>query len=239
LPASAEGVPGRTFGRVAESYARTRPPYARAVIDRAAAELGLGSGASVLDLAAGTGNLTRTLRACFAHVLAVEPDGDMRAHFDGDVRDGTAESIPLPDAAVDAVFVGEAFHWFDHRRALAEIRRVGRGLAVLMRSWGEQEQPGLLPARVRDDLDAVWARFHEPGRTFPDWREVLAADGDVELVETVRISGRDLVDLHLTGSTPASIPDEERDAIARRAYPLMDAWYDMRVLTHLYWRRFA
>ena len=57
--------------------------------------------------------------------------------------------------------------------------------------------------------------------------------------KTVRISGRDLVDLHLTASTPASIPDDERAAIAARAYPLMDDEYDMRVVTELYWKRFA
>ncbi len=35
---------------------------------------------------------------------------------------GTAQEIPLEDAAVDAVFAAEAFHWFDDERALAEIR---------------------------------------------------------------------------------------------------------------------
>ena len=52
----------------------------------------------------------------------------------------------------------------------------------------------------------------------------------MQFEETVRISGRDLVDLHLTASTPASIPDDERAAIAERAYPLMDDEYDMRVV---------
>ena len=76
MPASAE--PGTTVGRVAEAYARTRPPYSRAAIERAADELGLTSDARVLDLGAGTGNLTRTLREVFADVVAVEPDAQMR-----------------------------------------------------------------------------------------------------------------------------------------------------------------
>jgi len=237
LPAS--GKPGDTFGRVAEAYARTRPPYSRAAIERAAHELGLTSESSVLDLAAGTGNLTRSLREHFAHVVAVEPDAAMRAQFDGEVLAGTAEAIPLDDGSVDAVFVGEAFHWFDAERALAEIRRVGRGLAVLARSWGETEQPGLLPPPFWAELDLIWRRFHG-GTTradFPDWRDTVRPDGPERFVETVRISGRDLVDLHMTGSTPASVSDDERAAIAERAYPLMDEWYDLRVVTQLYWRR--
>jgi SAM-dependent methyltransferase len=240
LPASAEPVPGRTFGRVAEAYARTRPPYPRAVVERAAHELGLTQDATVLDLAAGTGNLTRTLREVFAHVVAVEPDESMRARFDGEVLPGTAEAIPLADGTVDAVFVGEAFHWFDAERALAEIRRVGRGLAVLGRLWGIKEQPELLPPTFIEDLDAVWARFHGVRRhdEFPDWRDVVRPQGPERFVDTVRISGRDLVDLHLTASTPASIPDDEREAIAQRAYPLMAETYDLRVVTELYWSPF-
>jgi SAM-dependent methyltransferase len=227
--------PGQTFGRVAEAYARTRPPYPRAAIDRAATELALTPDAIVLDLGAGTGNLTRLLRERFDRVVAVEPDDGMRAQFDGEVLAGTAESIPLPDAAVDAVFCGEAFHWFDWEPALEEIRRVGSGLAVLMRSWGETEQPGLLPGPFWDELEEVWARFNT-SREFPDWRDVMAPDGSATFVETHIISGRDLVDLHLTASTPASIDDDERAAIAARAYPLMDAEYELRVVTYLYWK---
>lgn len=235
------GKPGETFGRVAESYARTRPPYSAAAIERAAHELGLTSDSTVLDLAAGTGNLTRALRQHFARVIAVESDAGMRAQFEGEVLAGTAEAIPLDDQSVDAVFVGEAFHWFDGERAVAEIRRVARGLAVLNRSWGIGEQPELLPPPFVADLDEVWSRFHPPREVddFPDWRGAIAADGEERFVEHVRISGRDLVDLHLTGSTLASIPDAEREAIAVRAYPLMEDDYELRVVTTLYWKRFA
>lgn len=229
--------PGETFGRVAEAYARTRPPYPRAAIERAAAELALTADSIVLDLGAGTGNLTRALREQFVRVVAVEPDEGMRAQFDGEVLAGTAERIPLPDAAVDAVFAGEAFHWFDLEPAVKEIGRVGSGLAVLMRSWGETEQPGLLPPSFWAELEEIWARFHTTDRdAFPDWRDTLQPDGSETFLETRTISGHDLVDLHLTASTPASIEDGERDAIAARAYPLMEPEYELRIVTYLYWK---
>lgn len=234
MPASAE--PGNTFGRVAEAYARTRPPYSSAALERAASELGLASDATVLDLAAGTGNLTRALRERFARVIAVEPDDEMRAFAD-DALAGSAEAIPLDADEVDAVFVGEAFHWFDVQAALTEIRRVSRGgVAIMSRSWGEFEQPGLVPAAFKTDLDAIWAQFHSGPRDFPDWRDEVQPDGEERFTEIVHISGRDLVDLHLTGSTPASVSDVERAAVAERAYPLMDDAYEMRVVTNLYWK---
>jgi SAM-dependent methyltransferase len=239
LQASGSPALGRTFGCVAEAYARTRPPYPPAAIERAAAELGLGPDAAVLDLGAGTGNLTRALRLHFGRVVAVEPDPAMRAFFDGEVLAGTAEAIPLPDGAVDGVFAGEAFHWFDGAPALAEIRRVARGLAILMRSWGDTEQEGLVPRAFRADLDVVWQRFHgaRARDDWDDWRALVQPDGEVRFEQTVQMSGRDLVDLHLTSSTCATIPDDERAAIAERAYPLMEPVYDLRVVTFLVWKR--
>ena len=92
----------------------------------------------MLDLAAGTGKLTRALGGRGARLIAVEPQAELRGLIertsDATVLDGTAESIPVEDATIDAVFVGEAFHWFDGDRALPEIHRVLRprgGLAII------------------------------------------------------------------------------------------------------------
>ena len=129
---------GLTFGRVAEAYDRLRPEFAPEAVDYALAKLEIAPGATVLDLAAGTGKLTRALRQRIAAVVAVEPDDDMRAYVGGDARAGFAEGIPVADSSVGAVFVGDAFVWFDAGRALSEIERVvrrGGGLALLWRGW--------------------------------------------------------------------------------------------------------
>src|SRR5207302_10225394 len=94
LPASGEHWP--------EDYERGRPGWPSEVVHIP----GMPSAATVLDLAAGTGKLTRLLIPAFDRVIAVEPQEAMRRVLealcpDGEVLAGTAEQIPLADASVD------------------------------------------------------------------------------------------------------------------------------------------
>jgi len=93
----------RSFGRIASDCDVVRPEYAPEAVDRAVEVLELGTDARVVDLAAGSGTLTRALSERFRDVVAVEPDDEMRAVLarrsaDFEVCVGTAERIPLPDA---------------------------------------------------------------------------------------------------------------------------------------------
>ena len=134
------------FGAAAADYERARPSYPAQAIETLKAEAGIGPGRRVCDLAAGTGKLTRLLVATGAKLVAVEPVPGMRAQLaevlpEIDVLDGTAESMPLADASVDAVTVAQAFHWFKFEPALTEIRRVlapGGSLAILFNQRDER-----------------------------------------------------------------------------------------------------
>lgn len=130
-----------SFGAVAEDYERGRPDWP----DRVAEIAELPAEAEVLDLAAGTGKLTRLLVRHFARVVAVEPDDALRALIgDAETLAGTAERIPLADASVDGVFCAEAFHWFDAPRAVAEIARVirpGGSVVVCFNTDGGDTEP--------------------------------------------------------------------------------------------------
>ncbi|MBP2340374.1 SAM-dependent methyltransferase [Saccharothrix coeruleofusca] len=133
-----------SFGSHARAYAEHRPDYPAAAVRWALEPLGgssLGrSSLEVLDLAAGTGKLTAVLVAEGHQVTAVEPDEKMLAELvrrNKEVRalPGSAERVPLPDRSVDAVLVGQAFHWFDRDAALPEIARVLRPGGVLAGLW--------------------------------------------------------------------------------------------------------
>ena len=125
----------RSFGAIAERYDRFRPGPPVAAVDwllpgTAGARLDAPIDA-VVDLGAGTGALSRLLVGRAHHVYAVEPDDRMAAVLadrvpEVEVRSGQAESLPLPDAGVDAVLGSSMWHWVDEARASVEVARVLR-----------------------------------------------------------------------------------------------------------------
>jgi ubiquinone/menaquinone biosynthesis C-methylase UbiE len=111
-------------------------------------QLGLETHARVLDVGAGTGKLTRGLVALGLDVLAVEPGAPMLEQLRAAVPEaealaGSAESIPLSDASIDAAFAGQAYHWFDREQAMPELHRVirGGGGVALLWNWGDERDP--------------------------------------------------------------------------------------------------
>src|ERR1700712_4009526 len=104
------------FDGAERAYERARPTYAIEALLTALLLAGCGDLGDVADLAAGTGKLTRGLVAPPTTRVALQPPPAVRAAFqlalpDVEVLDGRAERIPLPDASLDLVTVGEAFHW--------------------------------------------------------------------------------------------------------------------------------
>jgi ubiquinone/menaquinone biosynthesis C-methylase UbiE len=177
--------PSRSFGSVADAYDRARPSYPR----EAAAWLAGEQPVTVLELGAGTGKLTEVLVGLGHDVHATDPDEQMLAVLRErlpDVRTSvsTAEEIPAPDASYDVVMVAQAFHWFDHDRALPEIARVlkpGGRLAVLWNLRDERipwvrrlgailgNQERLASAEVLEDAAGFGAIEHQ---VFRHWQVV-------------------------------------------------------------------
>jgi SAM-dependent methyltransferase len=160
------------FGAAADLYERARPSYPQEAIDWLLARCEVGPASTVVDLGAGTGKLTRLLVPSGARVVAVEPIAEMRAHIEGaEVVDGTAEELPLPDASADIVAVAQAFHWFDHDRALPEIHRVLREDGRLVLVWNMRDLDDPLQRSVEELLQPI--RREVPAQAVGAWREPL------------------------------------------------------------------
>jgi SAM-dependent methyltransferase len=211
-------IAARAFGTRAEQYEEGRPGWPPAAIAELFARF---EPRTVLDVAAGTGKLTRLLVEHASEVFAIEPVDGMRAVLEREVPDarlldGTAEAIPLPDASVDAVFVAEAFHWFDLERAAAEIARVLRPDGVLVVLWNYL-------ARSLDWADEVHATLkehrieHARGPDRVPWREAIEAvfgPMQEETVEHEHVTDRELVITELSSHSSVGALPPDRLAVA-------------------------
>ncbi|KAH7359397.1 methyltransferase domain-containing protein [Plectosphaerella cucumerina] len=185
----------------AASYDTHRPSYPSVAVDKFLGHLGLAklTGASVIDLAAGTGKLTQSLTARpedFS-ILAVEPHKGMRGELERkslprvDARDGFAEKIPAPDEWADSVVAGQAFHWFATTEALGEIARVLKPQGTLGVIWNVEEynKPKHWPATTpwEESLNQLVHSLESDGqqrfRQFL-WKDVFDAQVPSNPVET-------------------------------------------------------
>jgi SAM-dependent methyltransferase len=214
----------RVFGRVADVYERTRPGYPDEAVRWLTGHAP--PGGTVLELGAGTGQLTATLVAHGHQVLASDPSAPMLARLRravpaAHVVQACAEHIPLAPASVDTVVAGQAFHWFDHERALTEIGRVLRPGGSLALAWNRRDETvpwvrrlGRLigSGHLEDPTDLLEAHECFDGierRTFRHWQEV-DRDGLVGLVRA--------------RSTVADLPEHERDAVLAKVGALYDEY---------------
>ena len=141
------------FSSGSDIYERARPGYTAESVAGLVDGLGIRPGSRVLDVAAGTGKLTRSLAAMGAACVAVEPSASMRASFASVLPDvpqlgADAERLPVADGSFDAVTVAQAFHGFDLAVALAEFARVlrpGGGLGLI---WNERDESDPLVAEL-------------------------------------------------------------------------------------------
>jgi SAM-dependent methyltransferase len=212
-------VAARGFSRSPDAYERARPDYPAAAIEFLALRLGIGPGRRVLDLAAGTGKLTRPLLGTGTDVVAVEPVAQMRAALppEAHVLEGTAEAIPLADRDVDAVTVGQAFHWFDGAAALAEIHRVLRPGGKLALIWNGQRKDTPLGRAIDSIIEPH--RKGTPTHRTNAWRPAVEQTrlfGPLEerhFPNDQELDAEGLVDRFRSTSFVAALDPAEREAV--------------------------
>lgn len=227
---------GLAFDPVAEDYDRGRADWPLELLDGVKAD-------AVLDLGAGTGKLTRLLVEHFPVVYAVEPLAGMRAVLvrnvpGADVLPGNAERIPLDDGSVDAVFVAEAFHWFDSKAAVLEIARVLRPHGTLVVTFSEWLEPWDLPDAARAAIEERAARVPPAGApkvASGKWLEgfegaPFAALEERSLPHTWETDRQGVAAYYVSISSIAQLPPDEREALrAELIEVLPDARYPLRL----------
>jgi SAM-dependent methyltransferase len=210
------------FTAVADSYERGRPPYPPEAVAHLADVLSLGPTSAVLDLAAGTGKLTRRLLPLVGDVVAVDPSKPMLEKLRDCVpgvrtRVGAAENIPCAADSFDAVFVGEAFHWFDVPAAAREAARVlhSRGALALLWNRSRWNEDDLQWMR---DFRQLTGAYREAAGPYPgdDWRAMIELTGlfepahRFEVAHSHSLSAADFVALVASWSWVANAAAEQR-----------------------------
>jgi SAM-dependent methyltransferase len=238
-----------------EHYERGRPSYpvdAVRVADIPASSV-------VLELGAGTGKLTRVLVDEFMAVVSVEPDPHMRQWFTAvcpraRLLAGAAEMLPIAHASVDAVFVAEAFHWFDHRLAVAEIARVLRPGGALVLMWNRPAgRPDPPITAVENLLEPLWPEHIEmpldldPSR-FPyarDWPRAFEESAFEPLqastfANTCSVDRDELVAFFGSMGWIGGLPDAEaQDLLEHVSSLLVHREYRLPFETDVRWTRLA
>jgi SAM-dependent methyltransferase len=214
------GAAAEGFDREPATYQRGRPSYHPDLIARFVERYGRGA---VLEVGAGTGIFTQQIVEHGVHVVAVEPVAGMRERLidavpNVDVREGTAEALPVEAASFDTVVVAQSFHWFDYELALDEIHRALHQGGHLVTVWNVK------------DGSAEWFKGYmeivdrhagdTPRHADMRWRAAIDADRRYDLVDDWRRDHPRLMDTDavlaraMSTSFIAALPDEDREAVA-------------------------
>lgn len=232
---------GLAFDPVAEDYDRGRADWPPELLDGVKAD-------AVLDLGAGTGKLTRLLVERYSVVHAVEPLAGMRAVLErnvpgADVLPGDAERIPLDDGSVDAVFVAEAFHWFDSKAAVLEIARVLRPHGTLVVAFSEWLEPWDLPDAAHSAIEERAAKVPPAGApkvASGKWREGFEGAPFAPLEERSlphlwETDREGVAAYYVSISSIAQLPPDEREALrAELIEVLPEARYSLQLAAKVF-----
>lgn len=138
----------KRFSDCASEYVKYRPSYPKEIILYLSDNHALRPTHVVADIGSGTGKLSEVFLRNGNTVYCVEPNAHMRAAAEDALYDysqfksipGSAEQTRLPNAAVDFITVGQAFHWFDVEKTKSEFQRISKPDAMAVLIWNTRVQ---------------------------------------------------------------------------------------------------
>jgi SAM-dependent methyltransferase len=216
--------PASSFGPAADIYERGRPTYPAEALDWL-----LPAGRPrVVDVGAGTGKLTRQIRARGLPVTAVDPSDGMLTQLRHSVPGvpallGSAEDLPLPDASADAVVVAQAWHWVDPARAVPEVARVLRPGGRLGLIWNYRDESAGWVSRLSD----IIGRYDSRRDLDPVIGPPFGATEAAHFTWTDLIGPERLIDMVASRSQIILMPPDERAAVLGEVRRLMATHPDM------------
>lgn len=200
-----------TFGGQVEQYEKGRSGYPKEVFQFFKSTV-KHKKPLILDLGCGTGISTRQLTK-FGTVVGADPDPVMlraaRRHKNSGVKKyilARANKLPFGDETFDVVTAFSAFHWFDDKKSVKEIRRVLKDGGVFflankpgIRSWGQGYRRAISKSIGRPTADFVTAKNWQPKKIvessgfksvkFREWKksETYSLPRAIEYIQSVSI----------------------------------------------------
>lgn len=171
------------FNAIPQEYDAARPPYPPTLLADLVEMSGLGPGQDVLELGAGTGQLTLPLAETGASVLAVELGPDLAALLGAKVRDRPNVAVVSADfdtwdaagRTFDHVMVASAFHWLDPATRLGRCHsflRRGGSIGIVDVRWGVRtERSDDLFSKIQGCYER-WDPTHDPTYWHPTPEQV-------------------------------------------------------------------
>ena len=224
------------FDRVVSEYDGTRLRFDVGLVAAMAEAAGLGRDASVFEVGAGTGQLTRALLDYGFSVRAAEPAPVMRevlaeiGHPALSLSSEPFESEPLPVEPYAAIFAANSFHWIRPEVAFAKAQALLAPGGALGLVWnfafldpGIQERLNRSAFVGHDDLiqdpalsvaafEGVMAAGRElitaSGRFGTPWWEWRRSERELSAV--------DYADLAVSYASTAALSPDARDALQER-----------------------
>lgn len=183
-------------------YDRYRPGYPTAAVEAFLELAELRSGSRVLEIGAGTGQLTMPLVRRGIAVTALEPGPRMAAilshrleeYADARVIGSRFEEADVGRASFDAVVAATAFHWIDpvarYQRAAA-VLRPGGALALLRNDHALSDSSAAYYLGARPIYERLAPEIGPPfqpplEQDVPSLRDEMAASGLFELIDERR-----------------------------------------------------